>query len=395
MIAENMKAKVAGNSVIRQMFEEGKAMAKVYGAENVYDFSLGNPNIPAPASVNKAILDILENEDPLKVHGYMSNAGFEETRQAIADDLNARFGTSYRLENVILTAGAGSAMNIALKTLLNPGDEVLVFAPYFVEYRNYIGNYYAETVEVPPLADGSFLPDVAGMEARITEKTKAVILNSPNNPTGVIYPVSVIRELAAALQRGADRVGHPIYIISDEPYRELVYDDQEVAHLPSYYADTVIGYSFSKSLSLPGERLGYLLVPDASHEAEEFITAATIANRISGIVNAPSLIQLAIARCLKEKADLDFYAKNGAALYDGLTKMGYDCLKPQGAFYLWVKAPCEEQAFVKALKEEHILVTPGSAFAGPGYVRISYCVAHETILNSMPGFRKVMEACQR
>ena len=392
MISQAMKPRVAGNSVIRQMFEEGKAMAKVYGAENVYDFSLGNPNVPAPAAVNDAIIDILQNEDPIKVHGYMSNAGFEETRQAIAEDMNKRYGTDYSQENVIISTGAGSALNVALKTLLDPEDEVIVFAPYFVEYNNYIANFYAKTVVVAPKADGSFMPDLAGLAAAVTEKTKAVIVNTPNNPTGVIYPKEVICEMAEVLSAKAKEIGHPIYIISDEPYRELVYDGTEVPHIPSLYKNTVVCYSYSKSLSLPGERIGYVLVPSASDESEEFITAATIANRIIGIVNAPSLIQLAIIRCLDAKADIGFYERNGRDLYEGLTEAGYTCVKPQGAFYLWVKSPEEDEAgFVQALKEEHILVTPGSAFAGPGYIRISYCVAHETIMNSLPGFRKVAE----
>ena len=392
MIAENMKPRVAGNSVIRQMFEEGKKMAQVVGPENVYDFSLGNPNVPAPRAVSDAIVDILQNEDPIRVHGYMSNAGFEETRQAIAEDLNRRYGTAYRAENVIMSTGAGSALNVALKTILDPGDEVIVFAPYFVEYKNYIGNFYAETVEVAPRPDGSFLPDMEGLRKAVTEKTKAIIVNTPNNPTGVVYPETVIRQLAEILVEESERIGHPIYLISDEPYRELVYGDAEVPHIPDYYDNTIICYSYSKSLSLPGERIGYVLVPDASDDSQEFITAATIANRIIGIVNAPSLIQLAITRCLDAKADIAFYEKNGRTLYDGLTEAGYDCLEPRGAFYLWVKSPDEdENEFVGRLKEEHILVTPGSAFAGPGYIRISYCVAYDTIVNSLPGFRRVAE----
>ncbi len=391
MIAENMRPKVAGNSVIRKMFEEGKELAGRYGEENVFDFSLGNPNLKAPDAFNDAIIEVLREEDPVKVHGYMSNAGFEEVRAAVADDLNARYGTKYTENNVIMSTGAGSALNVALKTILDPGDEVIVFCPYFVEYRNYISNFLGETVEIPASSDGRFLPDVAGLEMAITNKTKAVLVNSPNNPTGVVYPREVLEEIGEVLRRKSLEVGHPIYIVSDEPYRELVYGGIEVPHIPEIYRDTVVCYSYSKSLSLPGERIGYILVPSDSHQSEEFITAATIANRIIGIVNAPSLIQLALMRCLSEKADIGFYEKNGKALYSGLTEAGYQCLRPDGAFYLWMKAPCEEERFVEELKKENILVTPGSAFAGPGYVRISYCVAPEKIEGAMPGFRKVME----
>ena len=393
MISNNMKPKLAGNSVIREMFEEGKRLAAVYGAENVYDFSLGNPNVPAPVEVRDAMIQILQSEDPIKVHGYMSNAGFEETREAIAADLNRRFGTAYALENVVMTAGAGAALNITLKTIVDPGDEVIVFAPYFVEYNNYIGNYGAVPVVCDPDPDSGFMPNIPDLLKKITPRTKAVLINSPNNPTGAVYSEEVIRGLADALNAKQKEFGTVIYIICDEPYRELVYGDVTVPHVPSYYDNTIVCYSYSKSLSLPGERLGYVLVPAASDESQDFIQTVTIANRISGIVNAPSLIQLALARCTDCKADVQFYEKNGSDLYNGLTEAGYTCVKPSGAFYLWVKTPdSDDTAFVGQLKkQERILATPGSAFRGPGFMRLSYCVAHETIMNALPGFARVME----
>ena len=390
MISKKMKPLVANNSVIRLMFEEGKKMAALYGAENVFDFSLGNPNVPAPEEVKEAILDIVENEDPVKVHGYMSNAGFPETRRAIAENLNRRFGTSFDEGNIIMTVGAGSALNIILKTMLEPGDEVICLAPYFVEYGNYIRNYDGIPVVVSANPEGGFMPKFHELEEKIGPKTKALIINNPNNPTGVIYPEEVIVRLTDILKKKEEEYGHVIYLISDEPYRELAYGDREVPYLTKYYNDTLVGYSYSKSLSLPGERIGYIVIPYESDEAREFIDAAVIANRVSGAVNAPSLIQLVIARCVDAKCNVGYYERNGRELYEALTEMGFECVEPQGAFYLWVKSPVEdEKEFVAAAKEHNILFVPGSSFAGPGYVRISYCVSHEQIERSIPAFREL------
>lgn len=387
MISKKMIPLVNNNSVIRAMFEEGKIMAAKYGAENVFDFSIGNPNVPAPAEVKEAILDIIENEDPVKVHGYMSNAGFEETRAAVAGNLNRRFGTDFSEKNIIMTVGAGSALNVLLKTMLDPGDEVVTFAPYFVEYGNYVRNYDGKLVVVPANPEGNFMPKMDEFAAAITPRTKAVIINNPNNPTGVIYPESVIREIAAVLESKQAEYGTVIYLVSDEPYRELAYGGAEVPYLTKYYANTVVGYSYSKSLSLPGERIGYIVIPDESHESQEFIDAATIANRVGGFVNAPSLIQLVIARCVDAKCNVEYYENNGKTLYEGLTKAGFSCVKPEGAFYLWMKSPIEDdKEFVNIAKKYNILMVPGSSFAGPGYVRISYCVSHEQIVRSLPKF---------
>lgn len=390
MISKKMIPLVNNNSVIRAMFEEGKQMAEKYGAENVYDFSIGNPNVPAPEAVKKAIMDIMENEDPVKVHGYMSNAGFPETRAAIADNLNRRFDTHFTEKNIIMTVGAGSALNVLLKTALDAGDEVVTFAPYFVEYGNYVANYDAKLVVVPANPEGGFMPRTDKFAEAITPATKAVIINNPNNPTGVIYPESVIKEIAAVLTAKQEEYGHVIYLISDEPYRELAYGGAEVPYLTKYYDNTLVGYSYSKSLSLPGERIGYIVIPDESDEAEQFIEAATIANRVGGFVNAPSLMQLVIARCVDEKCNVEYYEKNGKTLYDGLTEAGFRCVKPEGAFYLWMKSPVEdEKEFVQAAKKYNILMVPGSSFAGPGYVRISYCVSYEQIERALPKFKEL------
>lgn len=392
MISNLMRPRVHGSSAIRRMFEEGKKLASVYGPENVYDFSLGNPNVPAPEELRDAMIDILKTEDPLKLHGYMSNAGFDETRRAIAEDLNSRYGTSYSAANVVMTAGAASAMNITMRSILEPGDEVIVFAPYFLEYNNYLSNYGAVPVVIAPHPESGFMPDVKEMCDRITPKTKAVIVNNPNNPTGAVYPAEVITKLAEALRSKQEELGTVIYIISDEPYRELVYGDAKVPHIPDFYDNTLICYSYSKSLSLPGERIGYVLVPSQSDGWEEFVLALSTANRMLGIVNAPSLQQLAIARATGLRSNVAFYEKNSADLYDGLSSMGFNCVKPDGAFYLWVKSPVpDDAAFCDELKEERILATPGSAFMGPGYFRLSYCVSHETVVNSMPSFRRVAE----
>lgn len=391
MIAEKMKPYLKNNSAIRMMFEEGRRLAAEYGPENVYDFSLGNPNVPAPAKLKDAIKEILDEEDPVVVHGYMSNAGFEQVRKAIADELNGRFGTHFAEHNLIMTVGAGSALNVCLKTLVNPGEEVIVFAPYFLEYGAYVRNYDGVLVEVAPDV-GSFRPNLADFEAKLSEKTKAVIINNPHNPTGVVYPEETICELAAILERKQQEYGHAIYLLSDEPYRELAFDGAKVPFVTNYYANTMVVYSYSKSLSLPGERIGYVVIPDEVEDSADTIAAATIANRISGCVNAPSLIQLAVVRCVDAKVDLAYYDRNRKALYEGLTSLGFTCVKPEGAFYLWLKSPVpNEQDFVAAAKKYNILMVPGTSFACPGYVRLAYCVSYEKITRSLPQFAKLAE----
>ncbi len=389
MIAKKMKPYLENNSAIRAMFEEGKRLASIYGADHVYDFSLGNPNVPAPAGIREAIISILEEEDPVFVHGYMSNAGFPHVRKAIADNLNERFGTSFTDQNLIMTVGAGSGLNVCLKTLLDPGDEVVVFAPYFLEYGSYIRNYDGVLVQVDPDTE-TFQLNLEDFEKKLSPKTKAVIINNPHNPTGVVFSEETIRRLASILESRQQEYGHAIYLISDEPYRELAFDGAFVPFVTKYYDNTMVVYSYSKSLSLPGERIGYVVIPDEVEDSEQTIAAATIANRISGCVNAPSLIQLAVAKCVDAQVDLGFYDRNRKTLYDGLTSLGFTCVKPEGAFYLWMKSPeKDEKKFVEAAKKYNILVVPGSSFACPGYVRLAYCVAYETIVNSLPEFEKL------
>lgn len=389
MISERMIGMVKGSSVIRAMFEEGKRLASIYGRENVYDFSLGNPNVPAPAEVNEAVKAVIEEEESTFVHGYTSNPGYEDVRAAVAANLNNRFGTNFSQKNIIMTVGAAGGLNVIFKSLLNVGDEVIVFAPYFGEYRSYVANYDGKLVEVAPDFD-TFMPDVKAFEAAVTPKTKAVIINNPNNPSGVVYTEETIKKIAEVLNKKQKEYGTDIYIISDEPYRELVYDGVSVPFLTKYYDNTVVGYSFSKSLSLPGERIGYLVIPDEVADSELLISAAGVATRILGYVNAPTLIQRAVAKCLDVQVNVAAYDKNRKALYEGLTKLGFECIRPDGAFYLWVKAPnLDEKAFVDTAKKYNILVVPGSAFACPGYARIAYCVSYETIINSMDKFAEV------
>ena len=381
---------VKNSSAIRAMFEEGNRLAKLYGAENVFDFSLGNPNVPAPEAVKTAIREMLDEEDPLVLHGYTnSNAGYEDVRQVIADSLNERFGTSFQAKNLIMTVGAAGGLNVILKTLVNPGDEVITFAPYFGEYRSYTANYDGVLVEISPNTE-DFQPKLDEFEQKISAKTKAVIVNTPNNPTGVVYSEETIKKMAAILEAKQKEFGTDIYLISDEPYRELAYDGVEVPYLTKYYANTIVGYSYSKSLSLPGERIGYLVIPDEAADSEDIISAATVANRILGFVNAPTLQQKVIAKCINEKTDISYYDRNRETLYNGLKELGFSCIKPQGAFYLFVKSPVEnEKEFVAAAKKYNILIVPGSSFGCPGYVRLAYCVAYETIVNSLPKFKEL------
>ncbi len=391
MISKKMEALVKNNSVIRVMFEEGQLMAKEFGAENVYDFSLGNPNIPAPEKVKTSIKKLIEEENPVVLHGYMNNAGFPEVRKKIADSLNRRFDTSFNENNIMMCVGAAEGLNCALKAILNPGDEVVTFAPYFVEYKNYVANYDGILKAVQP-DTSTFMPDIEAFRSTINPKTKAVIINNPNNPAGVIYDTETIKKIAGVMEEKEKEYGNEIYLIADEPYRELVYTDKEVPYVSRYYKNSIICYSFSKTLSLPGERIGYLVIPDECTDHEDLFSAVTIANRVIGCVNAPSLFQKVVAECIDEKADIAFYAKNRNALLNGLRECGFDCIEPEGAFYLFMKTPTEdEKEFVAEAKKEHILVVPGSSFCCRGYVRIAYCVDYNTIVNSMPGFKRLAE----
>jgi len=379
---------MANNSAIRTMFEEGDRMRAELGAENVYDFSLGNPNVPVPSEAKQALRDLIEEDSP-DLHGYMSNAGFPDVRETVARHINKEHGTSFSAKNILMTVGAAGGMNVALKTILNAGEEVIIFAPYFLEYNWYVDNFDGKVVQAATDRK-NFQPDLADLEKKIGEKTRVVLINSPNNPTGAVYSEETIRGISEILDRKQKELGRTIFILADEPYRELAYDGIKVPYITRYYDNTIVSYSFSKSLSVPGERIGYLVIPDELEDSELVIDAAGNANRIMGFVNAPSLQQKMIARCIDAKADIGYYDRNRQTLYKCLKECGFECIRPEGAFYLFVKSPvADENGFCKAAKKYNIIMVPGSAFAGPGYVRLAYCVSYETILASEKGFRKL------
>ena len=394
----NKEYKALGNSpsVIRDLFAYGMEQKKKLGAENVFDFSLGNPSIPAPEAVNDAIRRILEEEDPVKVHGYSSAAGFDETREAVAADLRGRFGLDVKAKEIFMTCGAAPALISVIKALCaGPDSEIMVIAPFFPEYRPFIESNGARCVIVPPDMR-AFGINLRETEKRITEKTQGIIVNSPNNPSGAVYSREAIQELALLLERKSAEYGHPIYIIADEPYRELVYDGTEVPFIPTIYRNTVVCYSYSKSLSLPGERIGYVYVPSFAEDSADLFFAVAGAARILGHVCPPTLIQKVIARCADKRPDLRAYDENRRLLYEGLCGMGYECVKPEGAFYLFVKAPNgDAEAFSeRAKREQNLLVVPATGFGCPGYLRLSYCVSKQTILNSLPAFKVLLEKAE-
>lgn len=391
MISKSMEQLVQGNSVIRALFEEGKEMAAKVGPENVYDFSLGNPSVPAPEAVRTSMKRILDEENSLYVHGYMSNAGYEEVREAVAASLNKRFGTNFDTSGVLMTVGAAGGLNVALRTLIDPEDEVICFAPFFGEYRNYVLNYHGKLVVIPPDRE-TFQLNLDLLDAQINVRTKAVIINNPNNPTGVVYSAETLDKLQGILSEAEERIGHSIYVISDEPYRELVYDGTEVPFMTKHIRNCIIGYSFSKSLSLPGERIGYLAVPKEIDDYDGILQGLSIANRVLGFVNAPSLQQLMIKECLDAQTDVAAYDRNRKLLYESLKAMGFECVKPEGAFYLFMKAPKgDDKAFVEEAKKHHLLLVPAASFGCPGYVRIAYCVSYEMIERSMPAFKALAD----
>ena len=393
VISKRMYPLLAGSSVIRKLFEEGKEMALKVGAENVYDYSLGNPSVPAPDAVASSIKDIIDELDPLKVHGYMSNSGFEEVREMIADDLNERFGSSFRVQDIIMTAGAAMGINDILNLFLDYEDEVIAFAPFFGEYRNYTA-MAGGVLKAVPADTETFQLNIDALDEYITEKTKLILVNNPNNPTGAIYSGETLDRLQAAIEKAEKRIGHPIFVVSDEPYRELVYDGNELPFMPDHIKNCLIVYSFSKSLSLPGERIGYIAISPKIESYDEVQGGLIVTNRI-GSVNAPSLMQLVIGRCLKQKPNLKAYDDNRKLLYDSLTEMGYECIRPQGAFYLFVKSPIEDYAkFVEEAKKQHILMVDATRFGCPGYVRLAYCVSNDMIKRSLPAFERLAKAVQ-
>lgn len=395
MISNKMVGLVKGSSVIRAMFEEGKRLASIYGAENVYDFSLGNPSVEAPPEVKKAAINILENMSPNTLHGYPNNAGFEDVRLALANKNNELHGTNYNEMNIVMTTGAAAALNIILKSVINPGDEVIVFAPYFGEYRAYAENYDAVIVTVPANTE-TFQPNMESLKEKLSSKTKAVIINTPNNPTGVIYSAETLETLGKILKEKEEEIGHPIFLISDEPYRELFYGDFKIPYVPDFYENTFIAYSYSKSLSLPGERIGYVTVHSSMDDFDNVVAALTVANRISGFVNAPTLWQKVIPYVLDSSVDINIYKDNRDTLMNMLSELGYEFVKPDGAFYLFPKSLIEDDiSFCQAAKEFNLLIVPGSSFGCPGHFRMAYCVSHDTIVNSKESFKLLKEKFSR
>ena len=390
MINEKMYALGANRSCIRDLFEYGCQRAAVVGRENVYDYSLGNPSIPAPAGVNQAIREILDELPSLAIHGYTSATGDLGARTAIADDLNQRYNAGVRPGDLFLGCGAAPELISVLRALAVPGAEVMAIAPFFPEYRPFTEASGAKFVVVP--ADvPAFQIDLAAVEAAITEHTQAIIINSPNNPSGTVYTEKTLKALADLLTRKSEEIGHPIYIIADEPYRELVYGGVEAPFIPNIYPNTVVCYSYSKSLSLPGERIGYVYVPQQCADHDALFAAIAGAARAAGHVCAPSLMQKVIARCTHLRPDLEAYDENRRLLSEGLKGFGYEMADPDGAFYLFVKAPGgDAAAFSEKAKQKDLLVVPGGDFGCPDYFRICYCVSKEMILKSLPVFGELI-----
>ncbi len=390
MINPKSYALGANRSVIRDLFEYGNMRAAIVGRENIYDYSLGNPSIPSPEAVNETIHAVLNDTDSLLVHGYTSAVGDLAMRKAIADDLNSRYDAGCAPEDFFIMGGAAPELVAVFRALAVPGSELLAVAPYFPEYKPFAEEAGFIFKVVPPDVP-NFQIRLDAVEAMLTENTQAIILNSPNNPSGVVYTREVLTELAALLTKKSAEFGHPIYIVSDEPYRELAYG-VEVPFIPLIYPNTIICYSYSKSLSLPGERIGYVYVPKAAADSQDVYAAVAGGARACGHVCAPSLWQKVIARCAHLRPDLEAYDCNRKLLYDGLTAMGYEMAKPDGAFYLFIKAPGGDAvAFSNRAREKDLLLVPGDGFGCPGYFRICYCVSREMILKSLPVFQALME----
>jgi aspartate aminotransferase len=376
------------SSWIRKMFEEGARLKKAHGPQNVFDFSLGNPNVDPTDSVKESIVKAAQDSTP-GIHAYMPNAGFADVRAAVAQRIREDEGVEIDENSVVMTVGAGGALNVCLKTIFNPGDEVIVPKPFFVEYVFYADNHGGKAVMVPTREDFSL--DLQAVEQAINSKTAAVLINSPNNPTGKVYTEQEILGLGELLERKSKELGRTIVLISDEPYRGITYDGVKVPSILRSYANSIVATSFSKDLSLPGERLGYVAVSPNMDNAQSTMDGLVLCNRILGFVNAPALIQRAVKNVLREKVDISIYKRRRDRLYEALTGFGYECVKPQGAFYLFPKAPIEDDVkFVARLQEKLILTVPGTGFGGPGYFRIAYCVSDETIEGSLKGFQEAI-----
>ncbi len=392
MVSQKMYKLGSQRSEIRELFEYGLKRKAEIGAENVFDFSLGNPSVPAPECVKDALADLVENTDPVALHGYTSAQGAPDVRKSCADYINKTFGTNYTGDNFYMTVGAAASLTISLCAISEEGEEVIVLAPFFPEYSVFIDQAGMKSVIVK-CREEDFQIDFDALKSAICEKTKAIIINSPNNPSGAVFSEDTIKELALVLEDAQEKFGKDIYIIADEPYRELVYSPETVVpFIPNYYANTIVGYSFSKSLSLPGERIGYVLVPDSVNNWQDVYYAVCGAGRALGFVCAPSLFQKIVPKCIGKTSDISIYKKNRDILCDALSEYGYRVVQPDGAFYLFVKAMEEDsRAFCEKAKKYELLLVPGDSFGYPGYIRISYCVSTEMIEKSLPSFKKLSE----
>lgn len=379
-------------SEIREIFEYGNKRKAEIGAENVFDFSIGNPSVPAPKSVDNAIIDLVENFDSVALHGYTSAQGDGKVRETIAQYINNRFKTDITADNIYMTCGAAASLTIVMNAIMQKDDECIVFTPYFPEYGVFLERTGAKLVEVQS-EKKTFQIDMKNFEQAITDKTKAVIINSPNNPSGVVYTVDTIEKMSSLLKKKEEEYGHPIFLITDEPYRELVYDDTEVPYIINYYDNTFVCYSYSKALSLPGERIGYIVVSPKMVDEKDAYAAVCGAGRALGYVCAPSMLQRVIEKCLDDTADISIYKKNRDLLYNALTEMGYECVYPDGAFYLFVKAMCDDShEFCEKAKEHELLLVPADSFGTPGYVRVSYCVQTKQIEDALPAFKALADS---
>lgn len=390
MFSEKVMGNLQRSSWIRAMFEEGANLAKIYGADKVYDFSLGNPFDEPPREVTSAMKKYVSGE--IKgVHRYMSNAGYPEVRARIAHSLQKESGIELSAENIVMTVGAAGGLNVVFKSILNPGEEVIIFSPYFMEYNFYVDNHGGKVVLVPP-DTSTFEPDLKALEELISPRTKAMIINTPNNPTGVVYSEETLNKIAAILQRKEKEFGTSIYVLSDQPYAEIIFDGLKMPSLLSIFPNGIIVNSFSKSLGLAGERIGYIAVSSKIKDVEVLINALGFCNRTLGFVNAPGLFQKVVGDALEAKVPIEDYRAKRDYLYENLTRIGFECVKPQGAFYLFPKAlVADDVEFVQKAVKYNLLLVPGSGFCCPGYFRISYCVSMNTIVNSMPAFEKLAE----
>ncbi|MCP3891118.1 MAG: pyridoxal phosphate-dependent aminotransferase [Desulfobulbaceae bacterium] len=388
-IADNIKSFMGKSSLIREMFEKGTTLKAKYGVDNVYDFSIGNPNLPPPQEFTQQLMQSSGELEP-GIHGYMPNAGYPKTKQAVAEFVSRNHHINLTGDEIIMTCGAAGALNVIFRSVLNPGDEVLVPAPYFVEYDFYAANAggVLKTVATQP----DFHLDLDAITESITPRTKVVLINSPNNPTGQLYPAESLAHLGELLREASERHGHVIYLVSDEPYRRIVYDGVQVPSILEYYNESIVVTSFSKDLSIPGERIGYLAVHPAATDKSDLLNAMTLTNRTLGFVNAPALMQRVVPKVLDASVDMTVYTKNRSLLVENLDSYGYKFITPPGTFYLFPQSPIkDDMAFVAALQEERIITVPGSAFGGPGFFRIAFCVSQKTVENALPGFERAIK----